>query len=122
MLPAVSMIIVQFRNRRTNIRRTFQIAEILPNSEYNLLMQYDGKNDCLKKVNKSKSLLSTLQLYTGYTPLEIGKMLKEKETILKYMIKQQVKTVDSVGQIVAESYTNPDNLMKFVRANKKFSE
>jgi flagellar protein FlaI len=122
MLPAVSMIIVQFRNRRTNIRRTFQIAEILPNSEYNLLMQYDGKNDCLRQVNKSKSLLSTLQLYTGYTPLEIGKMLKEKETILKYMIKQQVKTVDSVGQIVAESYTNPDNLMKFVRANKKFSE
>jgi flagellar protein FlaI len=122
MLPAISMIIVQFRNRRTNTRRTFQIAEILPNSETNLLMQYDGKADSLKAVNKSKSLMSTLQLYTGYTPKEIMKMLKQKEEILKWMIKQQVKSVDSVGRVVAEYYTDPDNLMKFVRNNKKFSE
>lgn len=122
MLPAISMIIVQFRNRRTNTRRTFQIAEILPNSETNLLMQYDGKADSLKAANKSKSLMNTLQLYTGYTPKEIMKMLKQKEEILKWMIKQQVKSVDSVGRVVAEYYTDPDNLMKFVRNNKKFSE
>ena len=85
-------------------------------------MQYDGKADSLKAVNKSKSLMSTLQLYTGYTPKEIMKMLKQKEEILKWMIKQQVKSVDSVGRVVAEYYTDPDNLMKFVRNNKKFSE
>ena len=121
MLPAVSMIMVQFRNRRTNTRRTFQIAEILPDSEPNILMQYDGKKDTLRQVNKSKSLLGTLQLYTGYTPQEIGKILREKETILKWMVKQQVKTIDGVGKVVAEYYTNKDNLMKFVRGNKKFA-
>ncbi|MBI2659310.1 CpaF family protein, partial [Candidatus Woesearchaeota archaeon] len=30
MIPAISMIIVQYRNRRTGIRKTFQISEILP--------------------------------------------------------------------------------------------
>jgi len=121
MLPAVSMIMIQFRNRRTNMRRTFQIAEILPDSEANILMQYDGKKDSLRQINKSKSLMSTLQLYTGYSTQEIGKILKEKENILKYMVKQQIKTIDGVGEIVAESYTNPENLMRFVRKNKRFS-
>lgn len=122
MLPAVSMLMVQFRNRRTNMRRTFQIAEILPNSDVNVLMQYDSKKDVLTNVNKSKSLMSTLELYTGYSQQEIGKILKEKESILKYLVKQQVKTVDGVGRIMAEYYTDKDNLMKFVRKNKKFAE
>lgn len=120
MLPAVSMIMIQFRNRRTNSRRTFQIAEILPNSETNILMQYDGKSDMLRKVNKSRSLMDTLELYTGYSAQEIGKLLKEKENIMKYLVKQQIKTIDGVGKVVAEYYTNPDNLMRFVRNNKKF--
>ncbi|MBW2992656.1 Flp pilus assembly complex ATPase component TadA [Candidatus Woesearchaeota archaeon] len=120
MLPAVSMIMVQFRNRRTNTRRTFQIAEILPDSETNILMQYDGKKDVLRQVNKSKSLMDTLELYTGFSYKEIAKILKEKESILKYMVRHQVKTIDDVGRIVAEYYTNKDNLMKFVRKNRKF--
>lgn len=122
MLPAVSMIMVQFRNRRTNMRRTFQIAEILPDSEPNVLMQYDAKKDVLGNVNKSKSLMDTLQLYTGYSQQEIMNILKEKENILKYLVKQQIKTVNGVGRIVAEYYTDKDNLMKFVRKNKKFAE
>jgi flagellar protein FlaI len=122
MLPAVSMIIVQFRNRRTNRRRTFQIAEILPDSGANVLMQYDGKSDSLRTVSKSKALLDTLELYTGYRPKEIRNMLKQKENILKWMVKQQVKTIDGVGRIVAEYYTDPDSIMKLVRSNKKFTE
>jgi archaeal flagellar protein FlaI len=122
MLPAVSMIIVQFRNRRTNRRRTFQIAEILPDSGTNVLMQYDNRLDTLRTINKSRALLDTLQLYTGYRPKEITKMLKEKESILRWMVKQQIKTVDEVGRIVAEYYVNSDNIMKFVRSNKKFTE
>jgi hypothetical protein len=38
------------------------------------------------------------------------------------MVKQQIKTVDEVGRIVAEYYINSDNIMKFVRNNKKFTE
>ena len=44
MLPAISMIIVQYRNRRTGIRKTFQISEVLPNSEPNVLIQLDNNH------------------------------------------------------------------------------
>ncbi len=120
MMPAISMIIIQFRNRRTGMRRTFQVAEILPDASPNVLLQYDPKRDVLTKKNKSRSLYSTLQLFTGSTPNEINRELAEKELVLKYCVKQQVKSINAVGSLMAEYYTNKDSLMKSVRANKKF--
>ncbi|MEM4331128.1 MAG: type II/IV secretion system ATPase subunit, partial [Candidatus Pacearchaeota archaeon] len=79
MLPAISLIIVQFRNRRTGKRRTFQIAEILPNATANVLLQYNPKEDKLVQVNKSKSLMATLKLFTGFDEKDIKKDLNEKQ-------------------------------------------
>ncbi|MEM3373724.1 MAG: type II/IV secretion system ATPase subunit [Candidatus Woesearchaeota archaeon] len=120
MLPAISLIIVQFRNRRTGTRRTFQIAEILPDASANVILQYNPKEDKLVQVNKSKALFETLKLFTGFSDSEIKKDLKEKEAVLDYLIKQNIDTVDGVGRIMAEYYTNKDNLMKYVKSNKRF--
>ena len=118
MLPAISMIVVQYRNRRTGIRRTFQVSEILPNSETNVLIQLDIKSGKLRTVNKSKSLLATIELFTGFSRNELKKSLSEKEQVLKWMVKQNVNTVDTVGKVMAEYYTDPDYLMKLVKKNK----
>lgn len=118
MLPAISLVIVQFRNRRTGARRTFQIAEITSDSKANVLMQYDPKKDELVTVNKSIALYDNLKLYTGFTERQITADLKEKEKILKYLVKNNVDTVDGVGRVMAEYYTDKKNLMKFVSKNK----
>ena len=118
MLPAISMIIVQYRNRRTGTRKTFQISEILPNSETNILIQLDIKSGKLNNVNKSKSLLSTIGLFTGYTNNELNKSLREKEDVLKWLVKQDINTVENVGKVMAEYYTRKDNLMGFVKKNR----
>jgi flagellar protein FlaI len=118
MLPAISMMIVQYRNRRTGVRRTFQVSEILPNCEPNVLIQLDIKSGKLAKANKSKTLLNTIGLFTGFTKNELNKSLKEKESVLKWLVKQNINTVDGVGRVMAEYYTNTDYLMKFVKKNK----
>ncbi|MBI2651338.1 Flp pilus assembly complex ATPase component TadA, partial [Candidatus Woesearchaeota archaeon] len=118
MLPAISMIIVQYRNRRTGIRKTFQISEILPNSETNVLLQLDIRSGKLNKISKSKSLLSTIELFTGFTENELNQSLQEKEAILKWLVKQNINEVDAVGRVMAEYYTQPEYLMKFVRNDK----
>ncbi|MBN2368627.1 type II/IV secretion system ATPase subunit [Candidatus Woesearchaeota archaeon] len=118
MLPAISLIIIQFRNRRSGNRRTFQVAEILPNSEANVLLQYDPKKDHLTEVSKSKSLMHTLKLFTGFDDSDIRKDLQEKQNILEYLVKQSIETVDGVGRVMAEYYTNKDNLMRLVKLNK----
>jgi archaeal flagellar protein FlaI len=118
MLPAISMVIMQFRNRRTGNRRTFQLAEITADSQPNVLMQYDPKKDILQNKNKSKSLYNTLQLYTGMTPKEINTDLNEKQRILKYLMDANVDSVDGVGRVMALYYTDPDMLRRYVLQNK----
>ncbi|MFH1589628.1 MAG: ATPase, T2SS/T4P/T4SS family [archaeon] len=118
LLPAISLIVVQFRNRRTGKRRTFQIAEILPDSTENILMQYNPQTDKLEEKNKSKSLFATLKLYTGYSDKQINDNIAEKERILKYLVNLNIDTVDGVGRVMAEYYTNKENLMKYVAKNK----
>ncbi len=118
MLPAISMIIMQFRNRRTGVRRTFQIAEIQSDGAPNVLQQYDPKRDVLQNANKSKSLYNTLELFTGMTPREIAADLVEKQRILKYLVDMKISSVDGVGTVLAEYYTDPDNLRKFVSQQK----
>lgn len=121
LMPAISLIVTQFRNRRLGFRRTFQIAEILPNGETNVLMQFDTREDTLKRINPSRSLLNTLQMYTGFSPKEISAILKEKEMVLSYLVSNNIDTVDSVGRIMAEYYTNKDGLMKnYIIPNRKF--
>jgi len=118
MLPAISLIIVQFRNRRTGTRRTFQIAEITADSQANVLMQYDTKKDELVQVNKSKALYDNLKLYTGYSEAEIKHNINEKEHVLKYLVELNIDSVDGVGRVMAEYYTDKANLMKHIASKK----
>ncbi|MDP3765697.1 MAG: type II/IV secretion system ATPase subunit [Nanoarchaeota archaeon] len=118
MLPSISMIIVQYRNRRTGVRKTFQIAEILPDSEPNVLIQLDIRSGVLKKVANSKALVNTIELFTGFTRSELNRSLKEKEDILKWLVRNNINTVDTVGRVMAEYYTNQDNLLEYVKRNK----
>jgi flagellar protein FlaI len=120
MIPAISLVVIQFRNRRTGLRRTFQLAEITEEGDPNVLMQFDPKKDFLQNVGKSKTLMNTLQTYTGYTTNEIRKILEEKEKVLKYLINHNVESVDEVGQAMAEYYTNHEEFMHFVNSNKLF--
>ncbi len=117
MLPAIALIVVQYRNRRTGMRRTFQLAEITEDGEANVLLQYDNKSDTQKRVNKSKTLFGTIGLYTGLSQAQVLNELKKKEEILRWLVKQEINTVDSVGRVMAEYYTNPDYLMYYVRKN-----
>jgi len=112
MLPAVSMMLVQHRNRRTGLRRVFQIAEILPDSKPNILMQLDIQQDVLIEKNKSQSYVKTLQLFTGITEEELNQHLEEKKRVLNWLVKNNINTVNEVGKVIAEYYQDKDTLLK----------
>jgi len=120
MLPAISLVIVQFRNRRTGVRRTFQIAEILPDAKFNTILQYDNKKDRLVKVAQSKSFFQTLKLYTGMTDKELQNEIKEKQQVIEYLVKNDILNVDDVGRITAEYYTDKANLLRNIRSGRPF--
>lgn len=122
MVPAVSMIVVQHRNRRTGTRRTFQVSEITEDGEPNVLMQLDLTKDKMRKANKSKVLYNTLHMYTGFSPREINTQMNQKIKVLKWLVKNDINTVNDVGRVMAEYYTNENSLFKVIKKNGKFGD
>lgn len=118
MLPGISMLIIQYRNRRTGLRRTFQIAEICEDGSAKVILQYDPKKDKQIEVAPSSALIGTIKLFTGLDDKEIKESINEKVKVLKYLVKHDINDVDRVGRVVAEYYTNPENLFTYVRRDK----
>ncbi|NIA04148.1 MAG: CpaF family protein [Nitrospiraceae bacterium] len=122
MVPAISMIIVQYRNRRTGKRRTFQIAEITKDCKANIIRQYDIKKDKVEEVSKSKRIYGNLNLFAGLSEKEVNEELNEKAKVLKWLVSNNINTVDSVGRVMAEYYTNKEHLLKVINKNEKFDK
>lgn len=104
-LSALSVILVQNRNRRTGKRRTLQFAEIQTSGDANVIMQLDVANDRIAQVGAPKKLLDTLGLYTGLSPDEIANELKEKARILNWLVANKISDVHQIGIIMAKYYT-----------------
>ena len=104
MLPALSLIVVQHRDRRIGTRRTLQIAEVLPNGDPNVLLQLDAQKDQLNQINESQVLMNTINLYTGLTIEEIKADIDEKIDILKWLVKNNITNIHQMGLIFAKYY------------------
>ena len=72
----------------------------------------------LLDANPSKSLLKTIQLYTGMSSADIKQDLKEKQLVLKYLLDKDISSVDGVGRVMAEYYTDKKSLLAAVRSKK----
>ncbi|MCP3685078.1 MAG: CpaF family protein [bacterium] len=104
MLGSISMILVQNRNRRTGMRRTLQIAEVTEKGDEVVLMQLNIQRDELMKVQESRRILDTLNLYTGLTAAEVRRDLDEKVTNLRWLVKQNMIDVNKIGRVIADYY------------------
>ena len=121
-LPLFSMM---FRHRKRNIRRLFEITELVdvkggePN--LNKLYGWNAHKDKIGKQNESKRVLQDLELFTGMTKQETKKDLDEKENLLKWMVKNNINTVNTVGKVISEYYSNPRELLKEIKGRKPVS-
>jgi len=115
LLPAISMLLVMYRNRRTGLRRVYQVSELLKDGRANVIMQYDIGSDKLLNANQSLRLLPELEIQTGLSSQEINQDLRDKAEILKWLVVKDVNDVNGIGKVVANYYTNKEGLMKFIR-------
>ena len=125
-LESLHLVVVQYRNRRTGARRTFELAEILVTDEkepeINILYQWDAKTDTVKPVSQSKRVMEEIAMYTGFSREEIKADLKKKEDILQWMFDKQIKDVESVGRVISEYYRDKDKVLDLVKKNGDFKE
>jgi flagellar protein FlaI len=117
MLDSLAGIVVQFRHRRLNIRRTLEFAEVQKEGKVNILYRWDLKKDKLQEVGKINTLEKTLNLYCGMTEKEIEEDINQKAEIFEWMVRKKYNGVNEVGKIVSHYYIEPDEVLDAARKN-----
>ncbi len=119
-LSALHLIVVQYRHRRKGVRRTLEVAEIIKGEgedALNVIYQWNPRTDTIEKVNKSYRIYKEIQLYTGMSTEEIEIDLVNKAKILEWMIKYQIKTINTVGKVFAEYYRDENSVVKLAKSS-----
>ncbi|HLC56822.1 MAG TPA: ATPase, T2SS/T4P/T4SS family [Candidatus Nanoarchaeia archaeon] len=125
LLQAVDLNAVMFRDRRTGIRKLFQLGEFVGNEESgkahvsaNLLFRYKPTTDSFIQHNVPIKLFEELSRHTGLSQSEIEKDIKNKEMILNWLVKHDIRDVESVGKIMKEYYVDSNFVTKVASKNE----
>ncbi|MGB9635312.1 MAG: type II/IV secretion system ATPase subunit, partial [Candidatus Micrarchaeia archaeon] len=114
MLHALDLIVVQYRNRRTGIRRTFEVAEIDNVGNANIVYRWNPRTDKIEKVGEFVEFAHRISMYTGMTQKEMKEDIAEKSKVLDYMVRKGYRDVDTVGRIIAKYYNERDTLLSAI--------
>lgn len=119
-LESLHFVISMYRDRRSGIRRLFEIGELVPSDSgndvrANIIYRWRSSTDTIEEENPSVRLLETIRTYTRMDDDEIKDSIKDRVKVLKWMVKNNINTVDGVGKIITEFYELPDELMKKVK-------
>jgi len=125
LLEALHLIVVQHRDRRRSIRRVYQVAELIsshPGKEVQIkpnIVYKEKPNGDIAAANMSKKVFEYINMHTGMSRREMKHEINDKVKVLKWLEKHNVNTVNEVGKIISEYYTNESTVMKAVRQSKK---
>ncbi|MEM2137839.1 MAG: ATPase, T2SS/T4P/T4SS family [Candidatus Anstonellaceae archaeon] len=119
-LDSINLLVVQYRDRRKNIRRTLEICEITSGAKEeevtaNAIYRWRPRNDSFEMVGEPNKYLKELNLHTGMTKEEIWADIRNRATILKWMIKNKLSDMESVGRIMALYYSKPKEILEIAK-------
>lgn len=121
-LDTLHLLVVQFRDRRRNLRRTLEIAEVNEATEEgtvdpNIVFRWRPRSDTWEKVSEPARFYKELNLHTGMTKEKIVEDNKKRQTILRWMIKNKITDIDPVGNIFSLYYSNPEEVYDIANRN-----
>ncbi len=119
-IRSLPLFAIMFRQRRKNVRRLFELTEIIPEEKIKLknLFAWNAKKDKVEEQESSERILKDMERFTGLTKEEIKKDISEKEKILDWMVKLNINTINTVGKVMSEYYSDKEKLLKDIKAKK----
>jgi flagellar protein FlaI len=122
LISVLPLVVVQFRDRRTGIRRTYEVAEFLPEenkASLNIVYQWNPRTDTIEKVGEYVRLINELSLHTGMSIKEIQNNIAEKKRVLEWCSKHRVRDINNVGRVVASHYRDAEHVAEVVKRDDK---
>lgn len=116
-LESLHMVVVQYRDRRTNLRRTFEICEVVPGAEarpvdLSCIYRWRARKDAFEQINGPARIYDELNTHTGMTIKEIEADLADRKKILSWMVGRKTFSVEDVGTVMKAYYSDADRVLK----------
>lgn len=112
LVSSVNLILVQNRDRRRNIRKVFQLAEIMPDGETNTIMRYDIKADKMNRVGEFKVINKLLNLYGGFDDKSMIEEIEKRAKVLEWIVNKNVNSLDKIGLLMSKYYRGKLDISK----------
>jgi flagellar protein FlaI len=118
----VDLLLIQYRDRRRNLRRTLELSEVVPGVEMpglNRIFTWRPRTDNFQVVKPAHKFMEKVNLHTGLTEKEILSDRTDKQSILEWMAKNSLDDVDNVGKVMQIYYSEPDVLVEAAKKDAK---
>ena len=124
LLGAINLNVVIFRDRRKGVRRVFQVAEYSVEENKataNIIFRYKPVTDKIVEHAKSVKFYDEIARYTGMSVQEINKDLANRQNILLWMVKNDIRSIEQISKVMGIYYSDKEKLLSIVNKNGKFS-
>lgn len=123
-LSSLHLLIVQYRDRRKNLRRTLEISEVVSGSQSNeltpnIIYRWRPRSDTFDKIAPPTKFYNELNLHTGMTEREIDEEIKTRAGVLDWMKANDLSDISQVGAVFNAYYLNPYEVVEAAQKNKK---
>ncbi|MBI2140377.1 CpaF family protein [Candidatus Woesearchaeota archaeon] len=122
LLSGVNLNVVLLRDRKKGTRRTFQVGEFIVSEEGgsitvspNILYRWKPANDAIVAHSPPARLFEEISRHTGMSQEDISRDLLMKQRILKYMVKNNIRSLHDVGKLLHRYYTDIDFVENIVK-------
>lgn len=120
-LDALDLVVVQYRDRRRNLRKTSEISELVSTSGaapvINKSYLWRPRTDKFEFTKQPIKYIQNINLHTGMTEKEIYEDQKIKADILRWMDKHNYREIEQVGRVIKYYYADAPSLYSAVEKN-----
>ncbi|VVB98487.1 Type II/IV secretion system protein [uncultured archaeon] len=114
-IEALHLVVVQYRDRRRNIRKTLEISEVGTSVEGRIdvskIYQWRPRSDVFEKVKDPRRYLEEMNLHTGMTVSEIQEDQRRKQVVLDWMLRKKIGDIEGVGAVMRAYYGDEDGVL-----------
>ncbi len=129
LLESLHLVLVQYRHRRLGIRRTLEVAEVVPVGEKSgkssvdmrVLYKWKPREDKIVKEKDPIRFNAELESLTGLTSREVKEDLEEKQKILRWMTEKNMNDVHLIGKLIATYYKNKEDILSMAKKGEDYA-
>lgn len=125
MIQAIDFIIMQNRiytSSGVSFRRISEVVEVVGMEngviQLNKLFQWNPERDTIDNVGVSSKTLNQIASLSGISLNEIYREIENRETLLKHMVNQNIRSVDDVNAVLELYYKDPEKVLNKILINR----